>query len=157
MRKYFLLSAVALMISGTANATDYVQFQASANVSFAKKIECTQNLNFGDIVLDNQYTAERWVDVDSYDIGVTRMSEGVVSVSGAHHAICNADLSDLIGTTVQLIHTEDPSIMFNARLSVESYDTYSYIGGKLDIYDLDSYYIEAGEYVGTITYILPIE
>ena len=51
MRKYFLLAAAALMISGTANAEDIAgTIEVNATIKNVTKISCT-SLDFGEILL----------------------------------------------------------------------------------------------------------
>jgi len=51
MRKYFLWSAVALMLTTTANATtDYAEVTAKATIEVAGTLEC-DDLDFGTIVV----------------------------------------------------------------------------------------------------------
>ncbi|MBQ2810611.1 MAG: hypothetical protein IJF12_00400 [Alphaproteobacteria bacterium] len=51
MRKYFLLSAVALMLTTTANATtDYAEVTAKATIEVASEITCDE-LDWGTIVV----------------------------------------------------------------------------------------------------------
>ena len=51
MRKYFLLSAVALLATSTANATtDYAEVTAKATIEVAGTLSCT-NMDFGNIVV----------------------------------------------------------------------------------------------------------
>ncbi|MBQ8870899.1 MAG: hypothetical protein IJ019_05940 [Alphaproteobacteria bacterium] len=50
MRKYFLLSAVAILMTNTATAeTDYANVMVSATLTKASAITCS-NLNFGNII-----------------------------------------------------------------------------------------------------------
>ncbi|MBE6451080.1 MAG: hypothetical protein E7016_03860 [Alphaproteobacteria bacterium] len=57
MRKYFLLSAVALMAATSANATtDYAEVTAKANIQVAKKITCT-DVGFDNIVVKENNSA----------------------------------------------------------------------------------------------------
>ena len=51
MRKYFLLSAAAMLMSTTANATtDYAEVTAKATIEVARQFECT-DFDFGTIVI----------------------------------------------------------------------------------------------------------
>ena len=51
MRKYFLLSAVALMVATNVNAAGQSSFNASVNIELASKVQCTRDLDFGKIVV----------------------------------------------------------------------------------------------------------
>ncbi|MBE6450728.1 MAG: hypothetical protein E7016_02055 [Alphaproteobacteria bacterium] len=63
MRKYFLLSAVALLAATSANATtDYAEVTARATIEVAGKISCT-DMNFGTIVVKKD-NAESVVDMN---------------------------------------------------------------------------------------------
>ena len=83
MRKYFLLSAVALLAATSANATtDYAEITAKATIEVANKYTCSE-LNFGTIVLkqDNQDSILT-LDTDSL-LGVASTTTGdILSVSG---------------------------------------------------------------------------
>ncbi|MBQ2810633.1 MAG: hypothetical protein IJF12_00510 [Alphaproteobacteria bacterium] len=120
MRKYFLLSAVALMISGTANAEKYANIEISANISHANKVTCVQNLNFGNIVLDsNDSTAQSItisVNLDGSASLITEKTSGIVSVSGENYGKCNMDLSSLDGRVVNLISQEDTDVSIPVTL-----------------------------------------
>jgi len=51
MRKYFLLSAVALLATSTANATtDYAEVTAKATIEVATEFTCDE-INWGTIVV----------------------------------------------------------------------------------------------------------
>ncbi|MBQ8870824.1 MAG: hypothetical protein IJ019_05560 [Alphaproteobacteria bacterium] len=73
MRKYFLLGAVALMISGTANATtDYAEVTAKATIEVANTMICDY-LDYGNIVVKAH-------NPKSYVYNDGTFTEGVLSV-----------------------------------------------------------------------------
>ena len=64
MRKYFLLSAVALLATSTANATtDYAEVTAKATIEVAGQLDCTNSIDFGTIVVKAN-NAESTVNFD---------------------------------------------------------------------------------------------
>ncbi|MBE6450854.1 MAG: hypothetical protein E7016_02690 [Alphaproteobacteria bacterium] len=86
MRKYFLLSAVALMISGTANATtDYAEVTAKATIEVAGTFTC-EDLDFGTIVVKQNNSVMSLVAPGSTS---ESLPEGIISVSGSGVAMCD--------------------------------------------------------------------
>ncbi|MBE6451829.1 MAG: hypothetical protein E7016_07735 [Alphaproteobacteria bacterium] len=92
MRKYFLLSAVALLTATTANATtDYAEVTAKATIEVANLVTCT-NIDYGTIVVkkDNRATYG-----SIFDDGEGNISYGqdVISVSNSKP---NSECSDVM-------------------------------------------------------------
>ncbi|MBQ2810795.1 MAG: hypothetical protein IJF12_01355 [Alphaproteobacteria bacterium] len=91
MRKYFLLSAVALMISGIAQASEGT-FNASVSVKEATQLECDRDLNFGTLVVVNKdlenFTSGILI-VDEYNDVTLSVTSGTATHQGtAHNATC---------------------------------------------------------------------
>ena len=94
MRKYFLLSAAALMVATSANATtDYAEVTARATIEVAGTLDCT-DMDFGTIVVKSGRTESTVVNMGpqmcaseaEYD------EKHVLSVSGEGcAAFCNSD------------------------------------------------------------------
>ena len=85
MRKYFLLSAVALMAATTANATtDYAEVTAKATIEVAGQLDCSNSIDFGTIVV-KQNNAESTVVLDeNYEIlGEIQYTGDIISVTNA--------------------------------------------------------------------------
>ncbi|MBE6451583.1 MAG: hypothetical protein IJF12_04895 [Alphaproteobacteria bacterium] len=83
MRKYFLLGAVALMISSTANASNQATFNVYSEVNVVSEVECISDLNFGKIqIKDNGENTNGEASVTiTYDNHYTA-SENVVAITG---------------------------------------------------------------------------
>ncbi|MBQ2810792.1 MAG: hypothetical protein IJF12_01340 [Alphaproteobacteria bacterium] len=81
MRKYFLLSAVALMAATSANATtDYAEVTAKATIEVATKHSCS-NLDFGTLVLKQGNKAFNYGHAGpSWDASTSH--EDLISASG---------------------------------------------------------------------------
>ncbi|MBE6451244.1 MAG: hypothetical protein E7016_04700 [Alphaproteobacteria bacterium] len=87
MRKYFLLSAVALLATSTANATtEYAVIEASANIEYVTEITCT-DMDFGTIYLKSRDKEIILVGDGSF---LREENEGtnVVNVTGYSPAHC---------------------------------------------------------------------
>jgi len=90
MRKYFLLSAVALMAATSANATtDYAEVTAKATIEVANTVSCT-DLDFGTIVVKSG-NKDSSVIADGYLYGndSLRFTGDILSVSGKGYSECN--------------------------------------------------------------------
>jgi len=92
MRKYFLLSVAALMISGTANATtDYAEVTAKATIEVASQISCG-NIDFGTIVVkqgNEAFDIDLNGDVVDDEAGDVIKSPGRVASATCHIATGN--------------------------------------------------------------------
>jgi len=132
MRKYFLLSAVALLATSTANATtDYAEVTAKATIEVAGTFDCPE-IDFGKIVV-KQNNAESRV----YEGG----PEGdIISVEKNPELLqCtfNSEKIDLVAH-MSLTNPEAPGKVI----------TLNYEGGYTLIIPAN---ITAGEYTGTTT------
>ena len=77
MRKYFLLSAVALLATSTANATtDYAEVTAKATIEHAGTLDCPSEWDFGTIVIKPNNEALVIDDGDSTSSDFIQMSGG---------------------------------------------------------------------------------
>ncbi|MBQ8870957.1 MAG: DUF4402 domain-containing protein [Alphaproteobacteria bacterium] len=84
MRKYFLLSAVAMLATSTANATtDFAEMTARATIEYANVFEFT-DLNFGTITLAT----------DKYDIELPLSCTGDVEYYPSDGAVVNVTGAD---------------------------------------------------------------
>ncbi|MBQ8869967.1 MAG: hypothetical protein IJ019_01160 [Alphaproteobacteria bacterium] len=148
MRKYFLLSAAALMIATNANAgTGYAEVTANATIEYVSQMECS-DLSFGKILLIN----------DGQPISLTRHSSedandqtpNILSVSGSGLASCTlqgATISDFdIENKVELYLASGEILNLSIYRDEISGDTISF-SSQLSSTDfpLD------GEYTGSFT------
>ncbi|MBQ8870327.1 MAG: DUF4402 domain-containing protein [Alphaproteobacteria bacterium] len=88
MRKYFLLSTVALatMVASEARAYDYLKLRVDATIKDATTTVPVSSLDFGTIVIDgSKVTGDITITVSSdYNSGtVTHTGSGVLAVLGA--------------------------------------------------------------------------
>ena len=83
MRKYFLLSAVAMLMTTTANATtDYAEVTAKATIQVAGTIECT-DIDYGTIVVKQGNEKIHIVGYDEYE------SKDILSITTVRdQAVC---------------------------------------------------------------------
>ncbi|MBQ8870174.1 MAG: hypothetical protein IJ019_02220 [Alphaproteobacteria bacterium] len=138
MRKYFLTSAVALMISGTANAaiqeTAYMSIEANVTTSYS--FSCT-DLNLGNIQID--YRAEcnsSEVDCDHTEVmfqanGETETTYGFgVHVLGYTPADCSESLNPegLSFNDVQLYNDSEEGGIILESFNVNSNGKVSFRG-----------------------------
>ncbi|MBE6450399.1 MAG: hypothetical protein E7016_00350 [Alphaproteobacteria bacterium] len=80
MRKYFLLSAVALLAATSANAgTDYAEVTAKATIQVASKFTCS-DLDFGTLVFKQGNEAFNY-GIDGY-FSATNTHKDLISASG---------------------------------------------------------------------------
>ncbi|MBQ8870397.1 MAG: DUF4402 domain-containing protein [Alphaproteobacteria bacterium] len=146
MRKYFLLSAVALIAATTANATtDYAEVTAKATIEVANKYDCGE-VNWGTIVV-KQNNSDILLQMDSDTGKVTSGSDDVISVTGASRAQCDNSETELYPEGMNI-----PSITLRADGKTQTLtyapDGYGdFIGGSLTI----PAKIEAGTYTGSFT------
>ena len=75
MRKYFLLSAVALLVTSTANATtDYAEVTAKASIEVAGTMNCS-DLDFGTIVVKQNNA------ISTYDSSTGETTGDILSIT----------------------------------------------------------------------------
>jgi len=148
MRKYFLLSAVALMAATTANATtDYAEVTAKATIEVAGTFSCS-DMNFGTIVVKQQ-NAETTI---SYGEGLenTRYDKtSILSVTNVSNSLCST------------LTTEDTGVSFpeSIELTANGKSTKLIYYPEMDIEYAPSFYgilkipaqVQAGEYTGSFT------
>ncbi|MBQ2811252.1 MAG: DUF4402 domain-containing protein [Alphaproteobacteria bacterium] len=99
MRKYFLLSAVALLATTTANAgTDYAEVTAKATIEVAAQGSCS-NLNFGTIVVkaNNAESTVKITQLHADDTATVTTTGDILSVSDAVASICDFEGDELMG------------------------------------------------------------
>ncbi|MBQ2811165.1 MAG: hypothetical protein IJF12_03245 [Alphaproteobacteria bacterium] len=134
MRKYFLLSAVALLATSTANATtDYAEVTAKATIEVATKYGCDE-LNLGKIVVKKNNTEFTFSDHDQSDDNLISVEnnildyhcEGPFDVIIADIDLTNPDAPD----KVIKLHYEGDTAVYNVTIPAN---------------------ITAGEYSGTTT------
>ncbi|MBQ8870876.1 MAG: hypothetical protein IJ019_05825 [Alphaproteobacteria bacterium] len=157
MRKYFLLSAAALMMATNVNASsapEYADVKVSAEVEIAQKIDCT-NVDFGTIILKSDRGSE-YVMMNP-DSGNNSKSSGIFSWSGGENANCGASASgiSLLGDEefIELANTTNSSSL---SITFEPQMIDGYIGGTLRFpldNEEDSEYVLAGTYVGSFTVV----
>ena len=153
MRKYFLISAVALLATTTANATtDYAEVTAKATIEVAGTFEC-YDIDFGTIVVkqNNEEFIIDWEGKSSSDnlISVSELQPGVTLCSDYwedpelgdmvddHYFPDNLTLDDVIlkntnGDTLTLVNmrTENYSIYTDLKIPAK---------------------VKPGDYTGTFT------
>ncbi|MBE6450554.1 MAG: DUF4402 domain-containing protein [Alphaproteobacteria bacterium] len=149
MRKYFLLSAVALLTATTANATtDYAEVTAKATIEVASVFSCS-DLNFGKIVVKNGH--EDTYVVLGYEVEYDK--ENIISFSEYEMAACNNLLEVTGNDSIMLDHATLPETITlsgpnGSKLTVSDYQIFDWdFGGKLNI----PAGIQAGEYTGSFT------
>ncbi|MBE6450485.1 MAG: hypothetical protein E7016_00800 [Alphaproteobacteria bacterium] len=148
MRKYFLLSAVALMAASNVNA-QVGELNVDARVSVADIIECT-TLSFGEIVvkLNNQETTIRTFFDEDMQIG-----NDIISVSGEGKATCQ--LSS--GSFIYGLSMNDVTLTAGENDSELTFSPVSESGSSAIIYGTLTIpaNVESGHYVGslTVTYV----
>ncbi|MBQ2811056.1 MAG: DUF4402 domain-containing protein [Alphaproteobacteria bacterium] len=131
MRKYFLLSAVALLAASTANATtDYAEVTAKATIEVANTFTCSE-LNFGTIVMkQNNAESYLWLLHDGssidYDLDVD-----VISATDYSTATCSFD--SVISERVTLPDSiQLTGVNTSEKLTVDSFG-YATSGGEPDV------------------------
>ncbi|MBQ2810604.1 MAG: DUF4402 domain-containing protein [Alphaproteobacteria bacterium] len=154
MRKYFLLSAVALLATSTANATtDYAEVTAKATIEVAGTLTCS-NIDFGTIVVkQNNGDSTVIMEASSWDNTSEISTTGdILSVDGATSSVCDEfpggyHFSDAVGvdypSTIELFAAGKTKTL---TLDLSDDDNWG-MGGTLHIPSK----IEAGDYVGTFT------
>ncbi|MBQ8870842.1 MAG: hypothetical protein IJ019_05655 [Alphaproteobacteria bacterium] len=146
MRKYFLLSAAALTMTTSANATtDYAEVTAKATIEVAGTFDCDP-LEFGTIVVKSGRTEPTVVTIDK-DVAADFDKNHIVSISDAVVAYCyNASapngLDNLTETSVTLKGSKG-----SLDVTLIPYRVQGVIGGALTI-PAD---VKADEYVGSFT------
>ncbi|MBE6451678.1 MAG: DUF4402 domain-containing protein [Alphaproteobacteria bacterium] len=150
MRKYFLISAVALLATSTAFATtDYAEVTAKATIEVAGTFECS-DLNFGKIVVKQK---NKDITLALYDTEFEH--EGIISWTGSDYAHCNnispdPSLSGETGANVPETITLKGSTS-NATLTLKPDISYELqelmVGGWLTIPEN----VTADTYIGSFT------
>ncbi|MBQ2810955.1 MAG: hypothetical protein IJF12_02175 [Alphaproteobacteria bacterium] len=156
MRKYFLLSAVALMISGTANATtDYAEVTAKATIEVANILSCTE-MDWGKIVVkdDNEglvidsscaSTSDDLISVSKNDMS----AKCTVPASGS---FSDSDLDGGVFSDITLTGTKGGTLTVTEPYMVTQ-DTFSAIYANLNI----PANVVADEYTGSFTFTYTYE
>ncbi|MBE6451290.1 MAG: hypothetical protein E7016_04930 [Alphaproteobacteria bacterium] len=137
MRKYFLLSAAALMAATNVNAemsatADYAQIGVSASVSYATKVECSQDLSFGNVVVNSNITEDQTVRLDP-DYRNIEKSSGIADVIDSHVGMCDFDITSLDGQLIGLDSESGDGITARLEVFQDTETTYN-LGGTLNIY-----------------------
>ena len=131
------MSAVALMISGTANATtDYAEVTAKATIQVAGSLDCT-DLNFGTIVV-KQNNAD--ISLPFNEIGFPDdYSSDILSISGIDgtEGVCLASVHSgseeniSVSETVTLTGTTNPTnkmtVLLDAYEGIDDGDGYKIV------------------------------
>ncbi|MBE6450848.1 MAG: hypothetical protein E7016_02660 [Alphaproteobacteria bacterium] len=148
MRKYFLLFAVALLVTSNVNATtDYAEVTAKATIEVANKIECS-NLNFGKIVVKKNNEATTVISTPDDGMGdEVVLSKDILSHTGMSSVYCE----DAAMAMDQLGYSFPPTVTLTgtggnltAKLSSVSYGK---IEGQLSIPNN----VTGGDYTGSFT------
>ena len=143
MRKYFLLSAVALLVATSANATtDYAEVTAKATIEVATKFSC-DNIDYGTIVV-KQNNASFVIDAE---LGVVDDTNSLISWSGdwgiTGVSTCGITFDDDFNENVTLKNNNGDKI----TLSVYSRYDDSFLISALRI----PAQVKPGEYTGSFT------
>ncbi|MBE6450514.1 MAG: hypothetical protein E7016_00950 [Alphaproteobacteria bacterium] len=134
MRKYFLLSAVALLAATSANAkTDYAEVTAKATIEVATKYGCDE-LNLGKIVVKKNNAEFTFSEADQSDDNLISVENNILDLH------CEGPLDPIIAN-IDLKNPDAPDKVI-----------------KLNYDGISAWYtvtipanITAGEYSGTIT------
>jgi len=143
MRKYFLLSAVALLVATSANATtDYAEVTAKATIEVATKFSC-DNIDYGTIVV-KQNNSPFVIDAE---LGVVDDTNSLISWSGdtgiTGVSTCGITFDDDFNENVTLKNNNGDKI----TLSVYSRYDDSFLISALRI----PAQVKPGEYTGSFT------
>ena len=139
MRKYFLLSAAALLAASAANATtDYAEVTARATIEVAGTFSCS-NMDFGTIVV-KQNNEISVVSLPSQSFLQTTKIGDIISVSDSTSSICDTNENISVPPTVTLSNGTD-------TLSSTVFSSANIIYGSLSI----PANVKAGEYTGSFT------
>ena len=149
MKKYFLLSVAALMISGTANATtDYAEVTAKATIEVAGTFSCPE-ITFGTIVV-KQNNAPSTVRLSIYG-GAYDITGDIISVTGENVSDCEYPSGDYpvidehsVPTSLTLTGEESSETIFVTDIQVVDETTFDM---KLNI----PANVTADTYIGTFT------
>ena len=150
MRKYFLLSAVALMATTTANATtDYAEVTAKATIEVANTLNCAPN-EFGWHIVVKQ---------NNSDILITMNQSGIVSNSSDFISLSEIDGLNGATTTACFfvegadINIPDTIALKNGTKEIVLTPVLLPMGNMLAIAGDISIpaNITAGDYIGTFT------
>ncbi|MBE6451275.1 MAG: hypothetical protein E7016_04855 [Alphaproteobacteria bacterium] len=148
MRKYFLLSAVALMVATNVNAESYVQgsITAEARLVSATGLDCS-DLNFGTIVTKANRTQVSRVITD---LDTNEFTGDIIDVInpgyGAYCQIDGSDATPSFETQRIMLYHESGSGYVN--LKIETGADY-YLRGELSIPQT----APDGLYTGTVTVV----
>ncbi|MBE6451846.1 MAG: hypothetical protein E7016_07820 [Alphaproteobacteria bacterium] len=143
MRKYFLLSAVALLATSTANATtDYAEVTARAEIQVAGTFEC-DDIDYGTIVV-KQNNKEALI----YSLGT--LPEDIISISNKNASLisCSVPTSEFnsdIEISDVTLKNEQGDVITLTSIRTESATTNIY--SKLLIPNN----VKPGEYTGSFT------
>ncbi|MBQ2810656.1 MAG: hypothetical protein IJF12_00630 [Alphaproteobacteria bacterium] len=147
MRKYFLLSAVALLAATNVNAgiTDAGKIDVSATITRVNTYSCTP-LNFGNIAIANDTSG--WVELQAHaPEDPLETSSSVISVEEYSLAYCLTNdenvYEDLTTWSVpSTVELSDGTDTLYATITVDT----KYIGGRLEI---DEYLDSADTFTGS--------
>ena len=143
MRKYFLLSAVALLVTTSANATtDYAEVTARATIEVANTMECS-DWNWGTIVV-KQKNAEFTIDSD----GTTESKDVISYDNGGQDSLVTCTSSNTLLWPDGLALSDITLTSGSNKITIKNVYAYlSFINGTLSI----PANVKAGEYTGSFT------
>ena len=146
MRKYFLLSAVALMAATSANATtDYAEVTAKATIEVAGTFTC-DNINWGTIVV-KQNNKETYVDLNietGADVGPDVLSyDSGNNSEGGSWCDLSSDTHHEYDENIRL--TSDEGNTMTAMIYDAEVGSQRVLSGKLNI----PANVKAGTYTGS--------
>ncbi|MBE6451812.1 MAG: hypothetical protein E7016_07645 [Alphaproteobacteria bacterium] len=151
MRKYFLLSAVALLATTTANATtDYAEVTAKATIQVARTLECSSNvLQCGTIVVkqnNKEMTLFCGAPSELADL-LPPLPEDIISVSDTNTLDCPNANFGVNGTEISTIDLTSGNNKMEFSVAGETVADKDYIAGRLTIPSQ----VQPGEYTGSFT------
>ena len=154
MRKYFLLGAVAMLMTTTANSAstpDYADIQVSAEVGFAQKLDCT-NIDFGTIILKSDGSGD-YVMLDPDALTYSK-SSGIFSWSGYNMGRCDSDNLSILDDIDEGIYLHNTTATSSSSILFEPILSDNHIGGTLrfDAEDGETPVL-AGKFVGSFTLV----
>ena len=149
MRKYFLLGAVAMLATSTANATtDYAEVTAKATIEVASGDLCPGSLTRGFVIKQNNSeiianATDRYGAVSSSSSDLISISETDMSSNGEGFLYCDFVTDNITVPDSVPLKNGEKSIIFRPEADMDSGTIYG------------SYTIPAnitsGDYIGTFT------
>ncbi|MBQ8870237.1 MAG: hypothetical protein IJ019_02540 [Alphaproteobacteria bacterium] len=155
MRKYFLLTAAALLTATNVYAMESADITATAEISIAKKLTCDNNINFGHLTIkegNNAFTITEsdsdYPHVDGYNLLAVEGQPTYPKCSGVNGNVADVTFQSANGNYLVSEDNYSDQIKITYSYDYSENDDYVVIGADLHIPEN----VQPGIYTDEITF-----